>query len=104
MTDYAVSTDMAKGLGRGEGFYWTGDILAHLPEEVDPGAIFPLTALDASIVRWHPGPPDAPVCGPHQSDGYPNLDVSVRPILGLPPIFCEAEGYLFQGSHCLHTH
>ena len=47
---------MAKGLGRGEGFSWTGDLLEHLPEEVDTGTVFPLWALDANIVRRHPRP------------------------------------------------
>ena len=47
---------MAKGMGRGEGFSWTGDILACLPEEVNPGAVFPLRALDADLVSQEFGP------------------------------------------------
>ena len=94
---------MANGFGRGEGISCPGDLSARLPEEVDPSAVFPLQALDANHVCRHPGPPDAPVCGPHQSDGSPNLDVSARLGLGLRPLCCEAACYLFQGSCCLHT-
>ena len=70
---------MDKGLGQGEGVAWLWDLLERLPEEVEPGAVFPLRALDANIVRRHPGPPDAPVCDSHQSYGNPTLDVSIRP-------------------------
>ena len=77
---------MAKGMGRGDGFYCTRDLSARLPEDVEPGAVFPLWALDANLVRWHPGPPDALLCGLHQSYGDPNLDVSARPGVGLPQI------------------
>ena len=94
---------MDKVLGRGEGFSWPGYLSARLPEEVDPGAIFPLRELDANLVLRQPGPPDAPVCGLHQSDGNPTLDVSVRPGVGLLPLCCEADDYPFQGSRCLHT-
>ena len=47
---------MAKRLGRGEGFAWPWDLLTRFPEEVDPGAVFPLRSLDANIVHRHPGP------------------------------------------------
>ena len=50
-----------------------------LPEYVEPGAVFPLWALNAYLMRRHPGTPDTLMCGPHQSDGNPTLDVSVRP-------------------------
>ena len=59
--------------------------------------------MDADFVRRNPGPPDAPVCGLHQSDGDPTLDVSARPGVGLPLIFRESDGYPFQGSRGLHT-
>ena len=48
-------------------------------------------------MRRYPGPPDAPVCGPHQSDDNHNIDVSARPRVGLLPLCCKATGYLFQG-------
>ena len=82
---------MAKGLGRGGGFSWPRYLSARLPEEVDPGDVFTLRALDANHMRRHPGPPDAPVCGPHQSDSDPNLVVYAHPGVGLRPLFCEAE-------------
>ena len=47
---------MAKEMGRGEGFSWPGDILARLPEEVNPVAVFPLRALDDDLVRRESGP------------------------------------------------
>ena len=74
-----------------------------LSEQVDTVAVFPHHVLDAGLVRQHPGPLDAPVCGPHQSDVNPTLDVSDRPIVGMTPLCCEASGYPFQGSRCLHT-
>ena len=52
--------------------------MAHLPKDVDPSAVFSLRAMDTNFVRRHPGPPDAPVCGPHKCDGDPTLDVSAR--------------------------
>ena len=103
MRDYAVRPYMAKGLGRGDGFYWPGDILERLLEDVEPGAVSPLQAPAANIVRRHPVPPYALVCGQHQSDGDPTLDISARPGEGLQPICCEAAGYPFQGSCRLHT-
>ena len=94
---------MAEGLGRSEDVVWYWDILARLLEDVEPGAVFPLQALYNNIVLRHPGPPDAPVCGPHQSDGDPTLNVSVSTRLGLPPLFDEATSYPLQGSRRLHT-
>ena len=79
MLAWAVSPDVTKLFGRGGGFTWSGDIAARLPEEVYPRSVLPLRALDSDIVRQHPGPLDAPVCGPHKSDGNPTLDVSARP-------------------------
>ena len=95
--------EIAKVLGRVEGLSWTGDISARLPEYVEPGAVFPLQALDANIVRRHPGPLDAPVCDPHQIDGDPDIYVSTRPRVGFPPLCCRAAGYPFQGSRRLHN-
>ena len=74
-----------------------------LPEQVDPSAGLPLQELYAGIVRRQPGPPYAPLCGLHQSDGNPTLDVSARPVVGIMPLFCDADGYSFQGSRSLHT-
>ena len=51
----------------------------------------------------HPGTPDAPVCGRYQSDGNPTLDVSARPLVGLPSLCCEATGCPLQVSRRLHT-
>ena len=91
-------------LGRGVGFNWPWYLLARLPEEVEPGAVFPLQALDANFVRRHPRTLDAPMFGPHKSDDNPTLDVSTRPRVGLPTLFCEATVYPFQGSRLLHTY
>ena len=60
--------------------------------------------LYANFVRWNPGPPYAPVCGPHQRDGNPTLDVSACPEVGLLPLCCDASGHPFQVSRRLHTH
>ena len=38
------------------------------------------------------------MCGPHQSDWIPTLDVSARPQLGLLPLCYDASIYPFQGS------
>ena len=102
-TDYAISSDVSKGLGQGGVLAWSGDITSRLPEQVEPGAIFPLRALDSDLVRQHPGPPDATVCGLHQIDGDPTIDVSAHPGVGLPPLCCKEAGYLFQGIQRLHT-
>ena len=59
--------------------------------------------LDTNRVHRHPGPPDAPVCGPHQIDVDPTRDVSARPRVWLPPLCGEATEYPFQGSRRLHT-
>ena len=94
---------MAKGLGRGEGLSWPGDLSARLHEEVDTGNFFPLQALDANLVRRNPGTLDAPVCDLHQSDGDTDIDISERPRVGFLPLCCEAAGYPFQGSRRLNT-
>ena len=101
--DLAVITDMANVLGQGEGFSWYGYLSARLTEDVDTGAVFPLRDLDPNIVCRHPGPLDALVCGPHQSDGDLTLDVSTRPVLGLSPLCFEADVYTFQVSRRLHN-
>ena len=54
--------------------------------------------LDTNLVRRHPGPPDAPMCGLHQSDGAPTLDVSASPRVGFPPLYGKAAGYYFSGK------
>ena len=91
-------------VGRSGVFARSGDIPAHLYEQVEPGAVLPLRAMYADLVRRQPGPPDAPVCGPHQNDGNPTLDVSECPGVGLPPICCKEAGYPFQGSSCINIH
>ena len=68
---------------------------ARLSEKFDPNAVLPLQAMYADLMFLHPGPPDAQVCGPHQSDGNHTLDASARPGVGLQPIFCEEAGYTF---------
>ena len=95
MPDYAFCPGSDKGLGRGEGFAWTWDISARLPEEFEPGAIFPLRLLDANLVRRHPVPPDASMYVLHQSDDNPTIGVSARSRLGLPPLCCKVDGYPF---------
>ena len=74
-----------------------------LPEEVDPGAVLPLRSLEANHVRRQPVHTDSPVCSLHQSDGNPNLDVSARPWIGLPPLCCKVDGYPSQDIRSLHT-
>ena len=46
---------------------------------------------------------DAPVFGPHQSDGNRNLDLSAHPRVRFLTIFCEADGYHLQGIPHLHS-
>ena len=75
----AVCSGIFKGLGWGGGFDWDWVPSEFLPEYVEPCAVFPLRALYDYPVRRHHGPPDAPVCGPHQIDGNSTLDVSARP-------------------------
>ena len=94
---------MAKALGRSENFIWSYNLSAHLPEEVEYGTTFPLHYLDTKLVRQHPGPLDAQVCGLQESDGDPTHDVSVCPIVGLLPHCGESTGYPFHGSLHLHT-
>ena len=76
--------------------------LARLSEEVEGGNVLPLWMLHADPMRWHSGPPDAPVCGLHQINGNLTLDLYAYPQVGLLPICCEAAGYNFLGSRCLH--
>ena len=54
-------------------------------------------------VRWHLGTPDSPLCGPHQSDGNPTLDVSAHPSVGFSPLCCEVTGYPLQYIRFFHT-
>ena len=75
-----------------------------LYEQVDLLAVLLLQALHADLMWCPPGPLDAPICGPHQSDGNPTIDISARPRVGLPPLCCEATGYPFQGSRRPQTH
>ena len=89
-------------LGHIEDIFRSLDILARLPEQVDPGAVLSLQELDTNYVLQHHRPPDAPVCGQYQSDGNPTIEVSARPQVGLPPFFCEATGYTLQGGRRLH--
>ena len=72
-----------------------GVFLARLSNQVDPGVIVPLQDLHDTLMYRHPGPPDAPVCGPHQSYGNPTLDVSTRRRVRLLPLCCELSGYPF---------
>ena len=66
-------------LGQSEDIVHHLEISARLPEEFDYGAVIQLQALETNFVRRHPGLPDAPGCGPHQSGGNPTLDVSTCP-------------------------
>ena len=70
---------------RGLGFFLEG-----LSEEVQSGAILQMWALHADLMCRNPGPPDASVFGTHQSDRNTTFDVSARPRVWLPPLFCEA--------------
>ena len=53
-----------------------------LSKQVDPGVVLSLWELDADLVRRNPVPLDAPVCGPHQSDGNPTIGLSACPGVG----------------------
>ena len=65
---------------------------ARLSEEVQSGTVLPLRTLNADIMCWQPGPPYAPVCVLHQSDGNTTIDVSVRPRAGFPKFCSKAAG------------
>ena len=91
-----------RGLGRSEDIFWYYDLSSCLPEDFEPSTVFPLRALDTNFVCQHPGPLDAQVCGPHQSDVDPTLDVYARPRVGLSPLCCVATGYHFWVIRRLH--
>ena len=93
-----VSPYVSKGLGKVEASLGL-DISRCLLEQVDLGAVFSLRALDTDLVHPHPGTPDEPVCGPHQSDGDHTLDISARFGVSLLELCYRADGYPFQGSH-----
>ena len=76
---------------------------ARLPEKRQSGLVFLLQSLHTYFVCRHPWPSDALVCGPHQSDCNPTIDVSTRLWVGLSRLWCEATGYPFQGSRRLHS-
>ena len=48
------------------------------------------------LMCQHPGSLDTTVCGPHQSDSNPTLDVSARPWVYLLTLCCEAADYPLQ--------
>ena len=75
-----------------------GGFLVCLLEEYQSSAVLPIRALQADIIFQNPGPLDAPVCGPHQSDGNPNFDVSARLRVGFPPLFVRRLDNLFGVS------
>ena len=54
-------------------------------------------------MRRHPIPPDAPVCGTHQSDGDPTCDVSTSPVVDITALCLKEASYPFQGSQRLHS-
>ena len=61
---------------------YLGGFPARLSEKLQPSAVLPLGALHADFLCRHPGSPDLPVCGLHQSDGNPSLAVSARTRVG----------------------
>ena len=83
----------------GGGLIWC---VERLPEQRESSPVVPLRSLHTDFVCRHPWPLETRVCGPHQSDGNPNLDVSTRLRVGLLPLWCEATGYHFQGICRLH--
>ena len=74
-----------------------------LLENIYSCAVLPLQAFHTDPVYRHPGPPDTPVCEPHQSDRYPTFDVYARPWVWLLSLLCELVGYPSQGSLRLHN-
>ena len=52
--------------------------------------------MDPNFVRRHPGPPDTLVCGPHQSDGDPTIDVSAHPCVGCRHFFVRRLAIFFS--------
>ena len=76
--------------------------VGRLAEKLQSSPVFPLQSLHTDFVCRCPWSSDTPVCGLHQSDGNPTLDVSTRLRVGLFPLWCEATGYPFQGSRRLH--
>ena len=73
-------------------FWGFGVPQSRLPEEVHPCAVFPLGPMYADPVRRNPGSSYAAVCGAHQSDCNPTLDVPARIIVGLLPLGGQATG------------
>ena len=59
--------------------------------------------MHADPMRRLPVSPDALMCGPHQSDGNPTLDLTARPGVGLLLLCVQATGYTLQGFRRLHT-
>ena len=92
--------DSVRGVCRGGVVYGGG---ARLPKQCQAGPVFPLRSLHTDLVRRHPWPSDVPVCGRHQSDCDPTLDISARLWVGLSPLWCKETGYPFQGSRRLHS-
>ena len=89
--------------GWGGGFARYGYLPARLSKQFYPGAFLPLRAMCDNLVIQHPGPPDALVCGPHQSYGNISLNVSTCPGVGMLPLCCEAVVYPFQGRRRLQN-
>ena len=69
-----------------------GGVLAYIPLEVEPCAIFPLEPLHTDPVHMHPGFSYTAVGGAHQSDHNPTLDVSAHLRVGLFPLGGQATG------------
>ena len=81
-----------------------GFLPARLLEEVYSRAALPLQALNVDPMCQHPGPSDAPVCGPYQSDGDHNHDLSASPQVGFQLLCYESASYTFQGIRGLHIY
>ena len=64
VTAQAITPDVSKGLRWGGGVMgldWSGDLTKRLPEQVEPGAVFPLRALDFDLVCRNPPTPPQPL-------------------------------------------
>ena len=83
--------------GRGRGG------LSILPKEVEAHTVFPLKTGHDDAVRYKPGPPDAAVGGPDQSDSHSALHVPAGTGVRLLPFMRDSAGDAFKRCLCLNT-
>ena len=67
-----------------------GFFLSYTAVGMEAGAILPLGPLNTDTALRTSGDPDAEVSGRYHSNGYPTMDISTCPGVGLPPLGGEA--------------